>query len=60
MCLVASVKHWPYEECLEVLKLPSLFYQHRRGNMIQVYQIIHGGVDLSPDEFFAPAASDHT
>ena len=58
--LVASVKHRPYEERLEVLKLPSLFYRRRSGVMIQVYRIINGGVDLSPDEFFTPAASDRT
>ena len=60
MCLVTSVKHWPYEECLEVLKLPSLFYRRHHGDMIQVYQIIHRGVDLSLDEFFTPDASDCT
>ena len=60
MRLVASVKHRPYEQRLEVLKLPSLFYRRRRGDMIQTYQIIHRGADLSPDEFFVPAASDRT
>ena len=44
--LVASLRHRPYEERLEALKLPSLFYRRRRSDMVQVYQIFHGGVDL--------------
>ena len=58
--LVASLRHRPYEERLEALKLPSLFYRRRRGDMVQVYQIFHGGVDLAPEEFFTATASDRT
>ena len=57
---VSSISHRPYEERLEVLKLPSLFYRRRRGDMIQVYQIYHGGIDLAPEEFFVPAPSERT
>ena len=53
--LVTSIRHRPYEERLRLLKLPSLFYRRRRGDMIQVFQIIHGGVDLSPSDFFVLA-----
>ena len=41
ICLVAFVKHQPYEEHLEVLKLPSMFYWYHREDKIQMCQIIH-------------------
>ena len=50
----------PYEERLEALDLPSMFYRRRRGDMIQVYQILHGGMDITPEEFFILAASERT
>ena len=58
--LVATIKHLPYERRLETLRLPSLFYRRRRGDMIQVYQLFHGGVDLAPEDFFAAATDDRT
>ena len=41
--LVADIRHLPYEKRLEILRLPSFFYRRRRGDMIQVYQLFHGG-----------------
>ena len=58
--LVTSIRHLPYEERLQTLKLPTLFYRRRRGDMIQMYQLFNGGVDLSPEEFFSTATDDRT
>jgi len=41
----------PYPELLRALKMPSLFHHRKQGNMIYVFQIIHGGVELDPDSF---------
>ena len=58
--LVPTVRPLTYEQRLEALKLPSLFYRRRRGDMIQVYQLLHGGIDLAPDDFLAAATDDRT
>ena len=50
--LVESIRHKPYEERLHRLDLPSLYYRRRRGDMIHVYQLFHGGVDADPRKFF--------
>ena len=50
--LVEGIRHLPYPERLRSLGLPSLYYRRRRGDMIQVYQVLHGGVDLEPDVLF--------
>lgn len=48
--LVASLKSHPYEERLQMLKLPSLHFRRRRGDMIAVYQLLHGGMSLNAEE----------
>ena len=58
--LVTSLRHRPYEERLKALNLPSMFYRRRRGDMIQVYQILHGGVNIAAEKFFEPAGTDRT
>ena len=58
--LVPTIRHLTYERRLEALKLPSLFYRRRRGDMIQVYQLLHGGIDLTPEDFLAVATEDRT
>ena len=46
--MVASLRNLPYEDRLRALRLPSLMYRMRRGDMIEVYKRFHGGYD---DEF---------
>jgi len=58
--LVASVRDRPYEERLRVLKLPSLYYRRRRGDMITVYQVLRQGVDVDAPKFFSTATSSTT
>jgi len=43
--LVNNVKHLSYENQLKKLKLPTLKYRQLRGDMIEVYKIIHGKYD---------------
>ena len=46
--LVPELRHLPYPDRLRALQLPSLYYRRRRGDMITVYQLLHGGFDLDP------------
>ena len=57
--LVSNLRHLPYEQRLRVLQLPSLYYRRRRGDMIHMYQMFHGGVDANPSLIFT-LASDST
>ena len=38
--LIPSIQNLPYEERLRQLNLPSLMHRRRRGDMIQIYNII--------------------
>ena len=53
--MVRNLRHKPYVERLRLLELPSLYYRRRRGDMIQTYQVFHGGIDLDPSAFFTRA-----
>ena len=57
--MVASIRHLPYQDRLQRLKLPSLHYRRMRGDMILVFQIVTGRVRLEPSKLFimAPAES---
>ena len=50
----------PYTERLKALRLPSLYYRRRRGDMIAVYQLMHQGMDLNAEDFFTLAADTTT
>ena len=40
-----GMKNIPYEERLQRLKLPTLAYRRTRGDMIEVYKLLHGNYD---------------
>ena len=40
--LVPELRSLPYNERLKHLKLPTLLYRRKRGDMIQAYKILHG------------------
>ena len=40
--LVPELRDLAYPERLRLLKLPSLYYRRKRGDMIKVFQLIHG------------------
>ena len=50
--LVTSIRHLKYQSRLCLLNLPSLYYRRRRGDMIHVYQMLTGGVDVIATEMF--------
>ena len=50
--LISTLRHEPYEARLRSLKLPSLDYQRRRGDMLQVFRILNGLDRLDPQIFF--------
>lgn len=50
--LIPEVRHLPYQERLRVLALPSLQYRRRRGDMILMFNIMHGRVRLRKEDFF--------
>lgn len=50
--LVQEIKDLTYEERLQALQLHSLHYRRRRGDMILVYMLMNGSVDLRKEDFF--------
>ena len=58
--MVPELRQLPYPQRLRALKLPSLYYRRRRGDMIAVYQLLHGGLDLDPQDFFDTALARDT
>ena len=61
--LIPDLSNLPYEERLKKLDMPSLQYRRHRGDMIEVYKIVHGfygvNVDVLPRET-ATATRGHT
>ena len=51
--LIPDLRHLPYEERLRELRLPSLLYGRRRGDMILMYNVMHGKIGLDREDFFA-------
>ena len=43
--LIGSIKHLPYVDRLKKLKLPTLKYRRARGDMIELFKILHGFYD---------------
>jgi len=58
--LIQNLRHLPYENRLRILKLPSLNYKRRRGDMIQTYKIIAGINRIDPELFFNKSGSSQT
>ena len=50
--MIPSLKDLPYEERLRKLKLPSLVYRRKRGEMIQTYKYMHGEYDSDCNKIF--------
>ena len=58
--LISSLKGVPYDSSLRLLNLTSLELRRLRGDLIQVYKIVHGFVNLSFSDFFRFANSKIT
>ena len=50
--LVHTIRHMTYRERLIALNLYSLTYRRRRGDLIQVYRIVHSHDNLKVTDFF--------
>ena len=50
--MIYGLTNLPYQERLETLKLPSLVYRRRRGNMIQIFKILNDYVRIDKNQFF--------
>ena len=59
-CMVQSIRHLPYPERLRLLGLPSLYYRRRRGDMVTVYQLLHGGMAVPQETFLTRNMSEMT
>lgn len=55
-----DLAHLPYQERLETLKLPTLEYRRKRGDMIQTYKIMHDLEDLDKDTLFTLSKEKRT
>ena len=49
--LVPGIRHLTYADRLSILNVPPLLYRRKRGDMITLYQIFHGLVDLKLSDF---------
>ena len=58
--LVPDVRHLPYEDRLRVLKIPSMHYRRRRGDMILIFMLMKGHLDLKKEDFFQAPESENT
>ena len=50
--LVPNLKHLSYKERLKSLKLPTIKYRQIRGDLIQVFKIVHSIDNICQEEFF--------
>ncbi len=50
--LVRDIRQLSYNKRLQALKLPTLQYRRKRGDMITTYKIFHGLIDTDPSKFF--------
>ena len=58
--LIPELKSQPYKSRLKALKLPSLFYRRKRGDMLQAYKIMNGMVRLNKEDLFLPSRLEQT
>ena len=58
--MVEAVRHLEYPEWLHKLGMPTLYYRRRRGDMITVYQLLHGGMAVDPETFLKRNCSEQT
>ena len=56
--IIPSIRDLPYEVRLQKLKLPTLAYRRLRGDMIQVYKIMHGLNRMNKSTLFTMKDAD--
>ena len=50
--LLPSISHLSYADRLKFLQLPSLKYRRLRGDLIQLYKIVHNQYNVDANEFY--------
>ena len=58
--LIPKLKHLPYDNRLKALKLPSLHHRRRRGDMIQIYNILNEIDRIDRNIFFEQSSGSST
>ena len=58
--MIPSIRHLSYEQRLRILNLPSLKHRRLRGDMINVYRLLHNMFNLDQAQFFTIDASSRT
>ena len=58
--LITSLKDKPYGERFKELKLPSLVYRRKRGDMIQMYKIMNNLVRIDRNALFTLPTQSRT
>ena len=58
--LIPELREKTYQERLKALKLPSLVYRRRRGDMIVMYKIQHGMLRIDSTDLFTPLEFSRT
>ena len=56
---VAGVRKLSCEARLRLLNLLSLYHRRRRGDMMTVYQVLNGTVDVGVSQFFSAVITSH-
>jgi len=57
--MVTSLTHLNYEERLQILNLSTLHYRQRRGDMLAIYNMLHGRYDMDFLDFFTFSHNIH-
>ena len=58
--LVTSLRHLCYEDRLKAMKLPSLSYRRKRGDMITMYKIMNGLIRINVTDLFEHTKTPYT
>ncbi len=58
--LIPGLTDLSYQERLIKLKLPTMVYRRKRGEMIQVYKFLHKIWDINDNSFLTPAIDNRT
>lgn len=58
--MVPAIKDRTYEDRLQILELPTLVYRRKRGDMIQVYKILHNLEDIEPSSLLQQSGKTST
>ena len=57
---VPGLKSLTYPERLRRLKLPTLVFRRKRGDLIEVFKIVHGLYDVNSEHFFTMMEDSNT